>query len=141
MNFRDENDDDIVIGMSRTLYLLAYADHVENQLEADRDCDLPRPGPGEDWDDYAGETPRVAFDAAWRAIGRIEQASGANIWSLYYVMGRARREGMQDPLCTAETFGSRLAHMYLGTGVCLSDDYRMPTDMPIVVPHGEFYLP
>ncbi len=64
--------------MARTLWLMAYADWADNEQnggdedegEGDEDedegeeFDIARPGGGEDWDDYAPETPLAAVQAA-----------------------------------------------------------------------------
>ena len=55
------NYSDITRAIARTLWLCAYADSIENG-----EITGPRPGPREDWRDYAPETPAGALAAVAR---------------------------------------------------------------------------
>lgn len=64
-------------GMARTLWVTAYGDFVEEQRnsKARGHADLERPGPGEDWEDYAPATPEAAEKAADDLIALFEAAN------------------------------------------------------------------
>lgn len=124
-------------GMARTLWTTSYADFAEQwHEESDEDEfdaeEVPeRPGPGEDWDDIAPETPRAAVKTADDLVKLYEKAEGGTLWHLFAVALYVDRnldneyalEG--DDLDVAEEFGSDLAMEAMGHGVGWSDDHKM----------------
>jgi hypothetical protein len=121
---------EILDGMARTLFLLAYADFVEREIEDGNNVDdLPRPGGGEDWDDYAPETPLSAREAATTAAIALCGQNGCALPELYrramIACGDARCQRAKEH--TPEAFGSDLAMMVTGQGVSWFDDHaRFP---------------
>lgn len=159
-NFRDS----FLEGAARVIFVMAYASYVEEGDSGDNDLteeeqeersSLPRPGAGEDWCDYAPETPPNAYALAgqlWEALERENKS--------VYIL--AKRAGVADGECiacggighddkyvdcescggrgytgedlNAEKFGSDLAMQWMGTGVSWFDDHKK---FPLVVPHTE----
>jgi hypothetical protein len=139
-----EVEGEILDGMARTLFLLAYADFVEREIEDGHDVDdLPRPGGGEDWDDLAPETPLSAREAATTASIQLCGQNGCALPELY----RRATAACEDAGVTArrnhekhtpEAFGSDLAMMVTGQGVSWFDDHaRFPLDASL---HFEFHV-
>lgn len=65
LRLRDEAGayaDEVLEAMARTLWVSAYADWADSEEAPE---DIERPGGGEDWADYAPETPIAAQQAAW----------------------------------------------------------------------------
>jgi hypothetical protein len=121
---------EILDGMARTLFLLAYADFVDREIEDDNPVDdLPRPGGGEDWDDYAPETPATAKEAASSAAIQLGNANGCGLPELYRrATAACEAGGCEKRTHTPAGFGSDLAMMVTGTGVCWFDDHA---DFPL----------
>lgn len=126
-------------GAARAFFVMAYANFIEeghstdNDLtDEERECrlDLPRPGPGEDWYDYAPETPINAYALAGEMWAELQHANGeAGVYSLH-----ARAEAADGAAPDPEKFGRLLAMQYMGTGVSWFDDHAT---FPIKVPHTE----
>lgn len=100
---------DLVAPVARTLYLLSYADAVENgQIVG------PRPGAGEDWDDYA---PDGASLSAYRAACRIVHALKG--YADHATDGPAILSTLRAVLAdegTTDRIGTDLAHVAAGSG-------------------------
>jgi hypothetical protein len=126
-------------GAARAMFVCAYAsfdeeaDSTDNELtDEERACrqDLPRPGPREDWYDYAPETPLNAYALAGEMWTELCIANApANV---YVLAQRATdADGSEtDP----EEFGRLLAMQYMGHGVSWFDDHKT---FPIEIPHAE----
>lgn len=100
---------DLVAPVARTLYLLAYADAVE-----DGRIIGPRPGSGEDWDTYA---PDGASLSAYRAACRIVHALKA--YADHATDGPAILSTLRAVLAdegTIDRIGTDLAHVAAGSG-------------------------
>lgn len=102
--------------IARTLWLCAYADGIE-ETEGDK-ITGPRPGAGEDWDDYAPDTPAEALHKATELAATIggEQLETMEI------------DWIEATGLDAERFGHCVALQSLGHGVGLSDDVPYGTD-------------
>jgi hypothetical protein len=148
-NFRDA----FLTGAARAFFVTAYADYCEEGHSHDNDLsddervarlDLPRPGPGEDWCDYAPPTPPNAYALAgelWFALGYVRDIFGTprngpcGVYSL--VEQACKADGLTPDECEAfdvEMFGHYLAMQSMGHGVSWFDDHA---EFPIVVPHIE----
>lgn len=131
-DFRDE----WLAGAARAFFVCAYADYCEDpdfcDDESDDDDDrdeLPRPGPGEDWLDYAPETPANAYALAGELWARLESENRA---SVYVLAERAKAADGEDP--DPDQFGHYLAMQAMGHGVSWFDDHKA---FAIEVPHME----
>lgn len=160
---RDEHYDDIVAGAARGLWLSAYADAVERKEEtggAPAEHDQYKPGPGEDWDDYAPETPDVATSAAWTLLRKVGDLNFDPFERLDVTVARlcacwieAQHETIVEALDAVEwaddlaerceRFGFVVAMASLGHGVGPDDDvkpcsaYRRP-DLPFIEATTDF---
>lgn len=132
----------IVKAIARSLFVQAYADYVERESndgeEADDVSDLPRPGAGGDWKDYAPETSGAALATAEKAAASIERLNGVDLGVIF------ERAGMECALgrCqrrrhTPEDFGSDLGMMLTGSGASWFDDHAR---FPLKVPSVSFYI-
>ena len=121
--FRDQ----FLTGAARAFFVTAYADYVENACE---DCDgdptngvcahdLPRPGPGEDWNDYAPEPPPNAYALAGEMWAWLAAVNGANVYAL-----RMFAEEADGKPVDAEDFGWYLAMESMGHGVSWFDNHK-----------------
>ena len=134
----------IMDAIARNLFVQAYADFLEREAEGDETTedltDLPRPGCGEDWDDFAPETSEAARGMARTAAASIERLNGCDLAVLFV---RATEACEAHPgVCksrthTTEGFGSYLGMMVTGTGVSWFDDHAM---FPLKVPDVEFHI-
>jgi hypothetical protein len=116
-------------GAARAFFVTAYADHVED-CEREVDYDYPRPGPGEDWCDYAPETPANAYALAGELWNALRAANGeAGVYSLVL-----RAEAADGKAPDPELFGHYLAMQSMGHGVSWFDDHAA---FPMVIPHLE----
>lgn len=146
----------IVDVMARTLFVCAYANHVEDGEYNDGNgapclgCNLfvghavghPRPAGGENWEDYAPETTSEARDAALILLGKIEEKNRINIFALLAMAAKA--DGMDPytddfeyPEGYADEFGAMLAMQALGHGVGWTDNHE---DFGYKSPDVEFML-
>lgn len=117
--------DSFLYGAARAMFVMAYADHVENSEE-----DLPRPGPGGDWYDYAPEAPPNAYALAGGMWSELHAANGeAGVYSL-----ALRAEAADGAPVDAEEFGRDLAMQYMGSGVSWFDDHA---EFEVKIPHAE----
>ena len=134
--------DEIIEGAARAFWVDAYARHVEGEGEA---C-MPyedgfmascpafgthaRPGPQQDWTDFAPPTGPEAFEKARELVKQIEYGS---------LLGRClgtkflMRYSPED----ARLFGHYLAMEAMGHGVSWEDDHE---PHGLRVPHMEFYV-
>ncbi len=138
------NRDEIIEAIGRNLFVQAYADFIEREFEGDEEVeditDLPRPGPGEDWSDFAPETPAAASATALKAAESIERLNGCDLEALYSratAACRAEPRGCEARTHTPEGFGSDLGMMLTGTGVSWFDDHA---NFPLKVPHVELHI-
>lgn len=150
-DIKKEFHDQILEGMARTLWVLAFADWVEeiNNLEEDdevgleADQQLPEgPGPsgppmlmyGGDWYDVTPETPEAAYLAANALTSLIAKQEGFGLGDHKYPLAElfdmARHEDTGKPfefedsgemLELAKEFGSAVAFQGVGTGVAWTD--------------------
>jgi hypothetical protein len=131
--FRDE----WIAGAARAFFVSAYADYCEDpdfcDDESDDDDDdrdeLPRPGPREDWCDYAPTTPPNAYALAGELWAMLESKNGASVYAL---ADRAKEADGEDP--DPEDFGHDLAMQAMGHGVSWFDSHKA---FPIEIPHME----
>jgi len=115
--------DEILAGIARALFVSAYAyAHEEGEIDG------PRPGPQEDWMDYAPETPLSAKAAAVDLADQVERLNSETLDALWVQNAHAELDSQQ--------FGHYLAMQALGHGVGLRD-YDIDD---VHVPHFEFYL-
>lgn len=110
---------------ARAFFTCAYADYCEEHT----DEDLPKPGPGGDWMDFAPEPPPNAFAIAGEMWARIEEANKANM----YMIADVAQAADGKPVDPAK-FGHALAMQYMGTGVSWFDDHK---EFPLKVPYAE----
>lgn len=131
--------DSFLEGAARAFFTMAYAAYVKEGHSTDNDLtddqrqthlDLPRPGAGEDWCDYAPEPPANAYALAGELWGALHAANGeAGVYSL-----SLRAEAADGCAPDAEKFGHYLAMQSMGEGVSWFDDHKT---FPVVVPHVE----
>ena len=103
----------------RAIWVTSFADWVKS-LPRQQQRDLGA-GPGEDWNDAAGETPRSALEAAQSLIDLYERTNGP-IGALFLVAAQADKRKPSDRL--ADLFGHALAMQALDTGVAWTDSHR-----------------
>jgi len=120
-NFRDG----FLEGAARAMFVMAYADHVEN----DEDSDLPRPSGGQDWYDFAPATPINAYALAGELWQNLCQLNSSNPYALAKVASAADGKHV-----IADEFGRLIAMQYMGTGVAWTDDHK---DFGLKVGHCE----
>lgn len=127
--------DGFLIGAAKAFFVTAYADFVEDDHddlsddERDARAELPRPGPGEDWEDYAPEPPPAAYALAGELWAGLHYVNGVSVYSL---AERAREADGTDP--DPEEFGFCLAMQAMGHGVSWFDDHGR---FGIAFPHME----
>lgn len=134
--------EEIIEAMARTLFVLAYADFVEDDERRDESedlSDLPRARGGEDWCDVAPATSGAALATAERAVMALERLNGCSLETIFArataacVGATPRKCHRHDP----EHFGSDLGMMLAQTGVSWFDDHAM---FPLRVPSVEFHI-
>jgi hypothetical protein len=123
--------DAFIEGASRAFFVLAYADFVED--EENSHFELSRPGPGEDWFDYAPESPPEAYALAGELWARLELANDRSVYALIDAAAIADKvdEYSAEDL---EKFGHYMAMQAMGHGVSWFDDHAK---FPIEIPHFE----
>jgi hypothetical protein len=141
--------DEFLLGAAKAFFVTAYADFVEeghstdNELsKAEREArlDLPRPGAGEDWMDYAPEPPPAAFALAGELWAALEAANKVSVYVLAEradqadVDHKSKCEKCDREGFDAEEFGHYLAMQAMGHGVSWFDDHG---DFDLEVPHIE----
>lgn len=130
--------EEIVEAMARLLFVCAYADFVEEPEQKEDVSDLPRPGPGEDWNRYAPTTTDAARRMAAKLAEDIERENGAALPALYRKATETCRNGhCNKGRHNLHEFGSCLAFQALGHGVSWFDDHA---EFPLVVPGVTFYI-
>jgi hypothetical protein len=122
----------ILEGMARTLWVMAYANFIEGDPPGEQYEDLPRPGSGEDWDEVAPETPDAAMQAA-TALAELISSQEMSLPDLYDLAMTVHKgepfefteEGLDSdhPHDAPSRFGSDLAMGALGSGVDWCDDH------------------
>jgi len=125
----------VIDGMSRALFLCAYADRQEELAEDDPTVHVA--SHGEDWNDIAPETPMDAIQEACILYGHIESQNNLNMACL---LARACKvDGVEFPPSHTyeEEFGHYLAMMCLGHGVSWFDDHAR---FDIEIPHFEYHI-
>lgn len=129
----DENfDTDILEGMTRSIWVVSYADWVRSLPIKERK--KLSPGPGGDWDDVTPDSPPSALMAAESLYTLIEKANHKTPGELLLVAVRADGRDQPGSARFAESFGHHLAMQALGTGVSWFDDHGK---FPLKVPHFE----
>jgi hypothetical protein len=125
----DRSDqDDILDGMSRALFVTAYADGVEDgSLEGDEAKG------GEDWMDVAPSTGADAKAFAKKLATQFEQKNGMPLWALYAKARSADGKHREDP--DPDLFGHYIVMRALGHGVSWEDDHP---DIDIKYPNTEY---
>lgn len=141
MNFTPKGiEETILAGMARAIAVSAYANASD---EGELPEGSPKPGPGQDWMDYAPETPVRALLVARRWADRIIREPGNCCFTLWQLASRARVADFPEtptdtidaiPTDYAESFGRNLAMQMMGHGVSWFDDHA---EFPLVVPHAE----
>jgi hypothetical protein len=141
--------DSFLLGAAKAFFVTAYADFVEEADSSDNDLDddarearkeLPRPGAGEDWMDYAPEPPPAAFALAGELWASLETANKVSVYVLAERAEQADTEHMAKcHKCKAngfdaEEFGHYLAMQAMGHGVSWFDDHG---DFELEIPHIE----
>jgi hypothetical protein len=117
-----EARDQILTGMAKAFFALAYADFVEHLDAENPDLDpddYDRPGPGGDWMDYLPSLPGQAWALAgqlWEAIER-DNPKPAGMFRVIIEMDAL------EPDFDREDFGFCLAMQAMGTGVRWSDSH------------------
>jgi hypothetical protein len=153
-----KNERAVQDAFARTMFVTAYADHVQDGEYNDgnggpcKGCELfghedghPQPGPSEDWESYAPETPVAARRAAAGLLRKLVTANRVSrLADLLQLAGEAdhlwefpSRAGKAYPEGYAEEFGSDLAMMALGHGVSWFDDHL---EFELDVPHLEYVI-
>lgn len=138
-------------GAAKAFFVTAYADHAEEGDNTDNELtdeereareELPRPGPGGDWYDYAPEPPPNAYALAGELWAGLHHLNGCSV----YVLADRAVNADADPKgeCEskveltddfdAEEFGRDLAMQAMGTGVSWFDDHAK---FEIKIPHAE----
>lgn len=106
----------IMDGAARAFWLCAYADWASEHKDR---TDISRPKPGEDWADYAPETPGVAYFYAGQLMVMLRDKNEVPIEILWRRACEA--DGYDsDP----EDFGHCLAMQAMGHGVSWFDDHE-----------------
>ena len=107
---------------ARTLFLCAYADGVEAlQIQGEA------PGAGEDWDDYAPETPESVGEQADEILARFPYGECG--------LENAAKAWVEATGQDVNRFGHCLALEILGHGVGLSDDLPAGVGLPSECDH------
>jgi len=141
--------DEFLLAAAKAFFVSAYADFVEEGHSTDNELtkaerkarlSLPRPGAGENWSDYAPQTPPAAFALAGELWAALE---AANKVSVYVLAERAEQADVEHKSkCAkcdrdgfdAEEFGHYLAMQAMGHGVSWFDDHG---DFEIEIPDIE----
>lgn len=125
-------DNPFLASMARTLWVLAYADCVEEE-EHTWSQDPLIASIGEDWMNVAPETPQEAFDMAFMLLGHFE---AANKTSWPCIVAKAfEPEGLNiNDSKLLDSFGHYAVMSCLGHGVSWEDDHE---DVGIVYPDTE----
>lgn len=133
---------DIIEGIARALYVVAYCDFIERASQDGEDVsDLPSASMGEDWMDVTPDTSESAKALARDLAKSIEELNGDDLDELY-AQAQTRCE-MQEHRCylglihDAHSFGHDLALEALGTGVSWSDRHA---DHGLRIPRTEFHI-
>lgn len=124
--------DEIVESMARSFFVDAYANHVDEckgclVLDDLDEGDHAKPGPGEDWFDYAPElVDNNPFSEEARAKAEelavhIEKDNGADLVELY--LRAVALEGEHESEPTADRFGHYLMMEAVGHGVSWGDSH------------------
>lgn len=123
--------DSFLEGAARAMFVSAYADFVESDEDGEA-RDLPRPGPGQDWYDFAPvTTPPNAYALAGELWAELRALNGgAGVYSLMLLAEEADGDCSVDP----EEFGRCVAMTYMGHGVSWFDDHAR---FEMKVPHAE----
>lgn len=142
----------IIDSIARTLFVDAYAFHCDNGEWNEGNgapcegCSLfgheeghPQPGGGEDWFDFAPETPSEFVDKAKAFVNKLVNANKASLRMLLVRAEEADsaegwRGGIPPRSAYARDFGLCLAMMHLGTGVSWFDSHP---EFELEVPYGE----
>lgn len=125
-------------GAARALWVTSWADWLDDQSPAKRK--RLGPGGGEDWNDYAPETPRSAKQAAERLLWLVSEANGQAVTTLLKDAANAdlrkHKQAMTLKIADsyADSFGHCLAMQALGHGVSWFDDHAQ---FPLKVPRFE----
>ena len=114
-HFRDE----FLAGAARALFVSAYADYVEDGKDGEGSDDMPRPGPGEDWADFAPAAPPAAYALAGELWASLECANGCSVYSL-----AATAEAADGREVDVDAFGFDLAMQWMGSGVSWFDNHK-----------------
>jgi hypothetical protein len=117
--------DDIVDAMARTLFVLDWAERQEER---------GRTYPGENLMEIAPPTPRVAYRAAEKLAGRIEEKNKLSLDAIYVAAANAPGRHLREP--TPEDFGYAITMQSLGHGVSWADDHP---DVDIKLPRVEYH--
>lgn len=114
-------DNPLLVSMARTLWVMAYADTVEEQ-EHKWSEEPPSAGGGEDWMDVAPDTPDVAFDHALMLLGHFESANRLN-WPIVVTAAFEPESLDVNDSEALDSFGHYLVMSCLGHGVSWEDNH------------------
>ncbi len=116
-------DTDILGGMERAIWVVAYADWVESMTKKERkEAGAPVVTSGIEWDDAAPAAPASALLAAEDLYLAYERANGKTPGDLFEVAMAADGTKPTDEL--ADLFGHYLTMMAMGQGVSWFDDHK-----------------
>lgn len=135
--------DSFLRGAARAFFVSAYVDFCEesehDEETAEIAADLAKPGPREDWCDYAPPAPPYAYALAGVLVARY-QAAVVGGCGIYTLAMRARRaeaglgrsldllsfseDDYALPEIDAEEFGNCLAMQAMGHGVSWDDNHK-----------------
>jgi hypothetical protein len=134
--------EDIIEGMSRALWVSAYADYVEGLSKQERiDAGTPVSLQGIDWWDDSPATPEVAEKAGLELAALYEAENDVSLDELSRRAGMAANLRM-DLAGRDENFGYYLAMMAMGSGVSWFDHHKhFEIKQPMIETHydGEFF--
>lgn len=112
-------------GAARAFFVSAYADFVEDPERKGR-RKYPRPGPGEDWMDFAPPTPPNAYALAGELWSELVVLNRKNMYVIFQLAAEA-----DDGEIDVSDFGHYLAMEAMGSGVSWFDSHgRFDLEVP-----------
>ncbi len=131
--FEEDCDTDILDGMARAIWVMAYANYVEELSKDERKAGgHPVNLSGITWDDQAPETPDSAVEAARDLYILMNRANGEKTVGQLYEQA-CFVDKIRPTTKLATTFGHYLAMQAMGEGVSWFDDHKT---FPLKFPRG-----